>query len=182
MANHLLSLEIPDILTSCVLRIMDTSAYNPDLNVKCGQLQIMAPGFSTGQFIDNVYPNFTLNLTSCDLKIQKTNCGKDFNSLPDGLYVVKWSVSPNDVVYVEYNHLRITKALNTILNIYCDIDLGVCEPSSSSRAKLEKLRLIQDYLKAAKAQVEYCRQSKKGLELYKEAMKMLDKINCKNCY
>lgn len=178
--NHKLSLEVPDTLNKCVLRVVDMSVYNTDISTKCGQLEITAPGFTMSQFIDNIYPNFSVNLTACDLKIQKVNCGTDFNCLPDGLYVIKWSVSPNTIVYVEYNHLRITNALNKIQQIYCEIDLCISTPQSKS--KLNKLTEVEQYLKAAKAKVEYCREAKKGMDLYKEAMKMLDKINCKNCH
>ncbi len=180
--NHLLSLDIPDTSNCCILRIVDTSVYNSDITLKCGQLQVMAPGFATGQFIDNIYPNFTVNLTACDLKIQTIKCGTDFNSLPDGIYVVKWSVSPNDMVYVEYDHLRITAALTKLNKLYCDLDLGACEPSVSNKAKLAKLTEIREDLYAAKAKVEYCKEAKKGMELYKYAMKLIDKMNCKNCH
>lgn len=181
MANHKLSLEIPPTLNKCILRVIDSSVYNSDITLKCGRLQIMAPGFSTSEFIDDVYPNFSVNLTACDLKIQKVNCGTDFNSLPDGIYVIKWSVSPNEIVYVEYNHLRTTNALDKLSKIYCDLDLACCEPSAEMKRKLDQLTEIQQYLTAAKIKVEYCREAKKGMELFKQALKMLDKMNCKNC-
>jgi hypothetical protein len=118
-------------------------------------------------------------LTACALGIQVENCGSDFNALPDGIYPIKYSVSPHDEVYVEYNHLRTTKAMIKLRKAYCDLDL-ICEPDTK-KAKLEKLRLIQDYLTAAKAHVEDCREATKGYNLYCEAMKLLEKYNCKNC-
>jgi hypothetical protein len=122
-----------------------------------------------------------LNLTACDLGIQNAGCGTSYNDLPDGIYIIKYSVSPNEYVYVEYNHLRETKALNKVESVYCDLDLGTCDPPMQIKQKLEKIQFIQQYLKAAKAYVEYCRQPKKGMELYNYAVKLLDKLTCSSC-
>lgn len=181
MANHKLSLDFPDTLTSCVFKIQDSSIYNQDISIKCPLLQITVPGFNTSKFVNNVEPNFSLNLSACDLKIQTINCGTIFNDLPDGIYIIKWSISPNEYVFVEYNSLRITKALNRIKNIYCDLDMGACNSVEIINKKLQKLRDIQDMLLAAKAKVEICRSSKIGLEIYNYAMSELTKMTCKSC-
>ncbi len=77
--------------------------------------------------------------------------------------------------------MRITKALFKLQGLYCDLDLAACDPGEEKKAKLHKLQLIEGYLKAAKAMVEFCHESSKGMELYKYAMKLLDKMNCKTC-
>ncbi len=151
------------------------------ITVKCPVLQVQVPGFSTPKVVDNVVTEFSLNLTACQLKVQSAGCGSTFNSLPDGVYIVKYSVSPNDLVYVEYNHLRITKSLIKIKNLYCELDMGACEPTQQVKNKLEELREIQDFLMAAKAKVESCRESSKGIELYKYATAKLAKLKCKMC-
>lgn len=179
MANHKLSLDIPDTLNICMLRIVDSSIYNTDIAIKCPLLQVTVPGFGTSQFVTDVLPNFALNLTACQLKVQTANCGTVFNDLPDGIYVIKWSISPNEYVYVEYNHLRITKALLKIRNLYCDLDMGACEPPVAIEKKLLELRRIQDFLLAAKAKVENCQEATKGLEMYKYGMSKLDKMICR---
>lgn len=181
MSQHKLSLEVPSVLNGCIMKIIDLSVYAELIPVKCIQLLITIPGFSSSYFVEDISKNFSLNLTACDLSIQKINCGKDFNDLPDGIYVLKYSVSPNDIVFVEYNHLRITKALNKLQKAYCELDLENCESTPERKKKLADVRLINDFLMAAKANVEYCRKASKGLELYKEAMRMLDKLNCLKC-
>jgi len=183
MAQHVLSLEAPDTLNKCILRIVDTSVYNSQIPVKCLLLQITLPGFNTPvQFTDpDLQPGFTLNLTACDLGIQTANCGTSYNDLPDGIYIIKYSVSPNEYVYVEYNHLRETKALNKVQAVYCDLDLGTCDPPVQLKQRLERIQFIQQYLKAAKAYVEYCNQPRKGMELYNYAVKLLEKLTCSSC-
>jgi len=190
MAQHILSLEAPDTMNKCILRIVDTSIYSSDIPVSCPILLITPPGFNTSvQFIDAVTvdsnviiePGFILNLTACDLDMQVADCGTEYSDLPDGLYAIKYSVSPNDTVYVEYNHLRITKALYRYQEILCDLDLGACEPSSTVSNTLSKLKQIRMYLAAAKAQAEFCHQANKAMDLYSYALKQLDKIECTTC-
>lgn len=183
MAQHVLSLEVPDTLNRSILRVVDTSVYSDEIPVTCPLLQITMPGFTTpAQIAEPVLqPGFILNLTACDLGVQNVGCGSTYNDLPDGIYIIKYSVSPAEYVYAEYNHLRMTKALNRVEGVYCDLDLGACEPSQTLLDKLNKIRLIQQYLKAAKAMVETCHQAKKGMELYTYAVKLLEKMTCSSC-
>lgn len=180
MANHVLSLEVPDTMNKCVLRIMDTSIYNPQKPPTCQLLQVTPPGWhSPIQFNEGVIsPGFSVNLTACDLEMQTVNCGSSYSDLPDGIYIIKYSVAPNDIVYVEYNHLRITCALTKIQSIYCDLDLAACDPPVKKKEKLQKVQFIQQILNAAKAEVEYCHQPKKGMDLYRYAMKLINELTC----
>jgi len=180
MARHVLSLEIPDTLNKCIFRVVDTSVYAPGIEVTCPLLQITLPGFihPVNFSPPQITPGFNLNLTACDLGIQTSNCNTEFYDIPDGIFIVKYSVEPKDLVYVEYNHLRITCALNKVQQIYCELDMGACAPDQTVAAKLEKLRLIQQQLLAAKANVETCHDPKKGIELYRYAVSQLDKLSC----
>lgn len=184
MANHVLSLEAPTTMNKCILRVVDTSIYNPLSPPVCPRLQITLPGFSIPVSFDDteISPGFILSLTACDLDLQTSGCGSSYDDLPDGIYIIKYSVSPNDIVYVEYNHLRITKALWVIQCILCDLDLGTCDPPTAVKEKLQQLTLINRYLDAAKAQVEFCHQPQKGMELFRYALKLLNKLSCgSNC-
>lgn len=183
MAQHTLSLEAPDTLNKCILRIIDTSIYNPQVTVKCPLLQVTLPGFTRPvQFTEaQIQPGFMLNLTACDLELQVANCGTSYADLPDGLYIIKYSVSPNEIVYVEYNHLRITCALNRIQEIYCSLDLGACDPPEKIKSILNQVEMAEQYLKAAKAYVEFCHQPSKGMDLYRYAQRLLNKIDCSSC-
>lgn len=181
MSAHKLALDIPDTLNVCVLRLEDASAYTSLIPQKCARLQVTVPGFSTSYFVDDVEPGFRLNLTACDLKVQIVNCGSELNDLPDKVYVITYSLSPNTQVYVEYNYLRITKALLRIRNIYCDLELGACEPDEQTRKKLNLLQEIQFDLYAAKAKVENCGDVKSGLGMYNYCMERLNKMNCRSC-
>jgi hypothetical protein len=183
MAQHVLSLEVPETMNPCLFLVADSSVYNPDVDVKCPVLEITLPGFTVPvQFgEDKISPGFNEVLTACDFEIQVDGCGTTFNNLPDGIWIIKYSVSPNDQVYVEYNHLRMIGALTRYNSILCELDLGTCDPDRELKAKMDKLREIRMYLDAAKAKVEFCHEPAKGMELYKYAIKLLDKFECKSC-
>lgn len=180
MAQNVLSIEAPDTMNKCILRIVDTSIYNPLQLPTCPWLQITLPGFNIPVNFDDteISPGFMLNLTACDLDLQTAGCGTTYDDLPDGIYIIKYSVSPNDQVYVEYNHLRITKALYMIQCILCYLDLAACDPPVAVKQKLDQLTFIRRYLDAAKAKVEFCHEPTKGMELYRYAIKLLDKLAC----
>ena len=180
MANHALSLEVPTVMNPTVLNIIDISVYSDIVPLTCATLNITVPGFAYSNQID-VTPGFIKTLVGCDLQLQTTNCGTQNVDLPDGVYIIKYSVSPNDIVYVEYNHLRITKALIKYNEILCNVDIAACDPSAKIKQKLQELRLIRMYLDAAKAKVEYCLEPDKGMTLYNYALKLLNKLDCKNC-
>jgi hypothetical protein len=181
MANHVLSLDVPDVMNPCIIKLFDTSVYSDLIPVVCPVLTITVPGFVYSSEIP-VNPNFSQTITACDLGLQNTGCDlSEYANLPDGIYVIKYSVSPNEYVYVEYNHLRITQALNKYYKILCELDVSDCEPRKDVEAKLKQLQKIKMYLEAAKAKVEVCHEPDKGMRIYKYAIKLLNKMNCVNC-
>jgi len=184
MAKHLLSLEVPDTLNTAIIRIIDTSVYVDEPVVSCPVLEITAPGFAyCVQFGEaDIQPGFIKNFTACDLELQSEHCNTIFNRLPDGIYVIRYSISPNDIVFVEYNHLRVTNLMNRYERILCDLDLSACDPDAETTKKMEYLREIRMYIDAAKAKVQICHEPRKGMELYTYAKKLLDKFSCKTCY
>jgi hypothetical protein len=181
MAHHLLSLEVPTVMNTCIISVLDTSIYSPLMPVSCPTLNVTVPGFNYSTQLTTVQGANTI-LTACDLQLQTQGCdGTTFSDLPDGIYVIKYSVSPNDTVFVIYNHLRITRALNIYNNILCKLDLAACEPPASIQKKLEILKMAKMYLDAAKAKVEFCHEPTHGMTLYNYALKIMRKIECKNC-
>jgi len=174
------------VMNSCVLKIFDTSVYAVPLTVTCPTLNITVPGFGYSNQIEGaVMTDFVnsghITLTACDLQLQTTNCGSQYADLPDGIYIIKYSVSPNDQVYVEYNHMRVTQAMNKYYNVLCEVDANACEPPLKVKQRLEELRLIKMYLDAAKSKVEFCHEPQKGMSLYNYALKLLNKMSCTHC-
>jgi len=182
--NHALSLRIEDTLNQAIFRVSDESVYDSNIPVECPLLEITLPGFGYAVQLNDtqISQGFSLNLTACDLEVQTENCGSDYKNLPDGIYIVKYSVSPNDKVYVEYNYLRVSRLMNKYQQILCDIDLSACDPRTEVAEKIKLLNQIKMYIDAAKAKVEVCHEPRKGMELYSYAKKLLNKFECKSCY
>jgi hypothetical protein len=180
--KHILSLEVPTVANCEILSINDTSQYTELLPVDCPELLITTPGFNSPALI-SVTQNFNLNITACDLGLQTVDCANKNAALPDGVYVIKYSVSPNDKVYVEYNHLRVSKILTLYFKILCDIDLKTCPPDYDQRELVSKMYYLRTLIDAAIARVEYCSSPNQGMDIYNYALKELQKISClySNC-
>lgn len=177
--NHVLSLEAPETLNACILRIEDTSVY-ANIPIVCPVLAVTLPGFTYSVEMP-VTQGFSMNITACDLGVQTQNCGESYADLPDGIYILKYSVSPADTVYVEYNHLRMSRVLKKYYKILCSIEVSGCEPPAEVKEKLKRVRMLRDMLYAAKAQVEFCHSPKKGMQIFTYACKELDKLACTTC-
>ena len=170
-----------------VLTIIDTSVYAELIPVSCPTLQVQVPGFNTATMVNDqtmptpLAPDFMRKFTACNLGLQKEDCGTRFDCLPDGIYVIKYSVSPNDIVYVEYNHLRIVKALKQWNEKLCELDTLACEPFAEKKAKRDLLIDIKADLESAVNMVEYCLKPTQGMELYNYALERLRKLDCQTC-
>jgi hypothetical protein len=176
--KHILSLEIPVVANTEIMSIVDTSQYSDKLAIDCAELLITAPGFNSPS-LTSVTQGFYLNLNACDLNLQTTNCGTIRTELPDGVYIIKYSVAPNDKVYVEYNHLRVTKLLTLYYETLCNIDVMGCTPASGRSDIIDEIKYIKTVIDGAVAKVEYCGSPQAGMSLYDFAKKRLDKLNCK---
>lgn len=173
--RHQLSLEVPLIYNERLLQVTDSSVYTSALPVDCERLEITVPGFVSAAVITPV-KGFNRFFTSCDLGLQTVGCAEDTEVLPDGLYVIRYSVSPNDQVFVEYNHLRATQAWNRYYKRLCAVALSSCEPDEETKEQLRQFQLVRSFLEAAKAKVEDCHEPHKGMELLAYAQRLLDRV------
>lgn len=176
-SKHILSLEIPTVSNSDLLCIKDTSQYSKELAIDCEELLITLPGFSVPVLV-KVDNGFDMCLTACTLAIQNSNCGTIQENIPDGVYIIRYSVSPNSKVYVEYNHLRVTKLLSTYYEVLCDLEVQACQPDSEKQSLLSEMSYIRTIIDAAVANVEYCQSAAHGMQLYNYAKTRLNKIAC----
>tara|TARA_R100000353_G_C6510102_1_gene196407 strand:- start:1986 stop:2534 length:549 start_codon:yes stop_codon:yes gene_type:complete len=179
-SKHILSLDVIETANCSVLSVIDTSVYTDKIAVECPELLVTVPGFNAPALI-NVKEGFNLPLNTCSLGIQTTSCDTTINTLPDGIYILKYSVAPNDKVYVEYNHLRTTELLSTYYKKLCELDVNNCEPSSERKDVLAEMYYIRTLIDAAKAKVEFCQSPNEGMELYNFAKTKLKKITCTVC-
>ena len=187
--KHILSLEVPAVTNCEILSIKDTSQYTSLLPVDCPELIITTPGFNSASLIklDAFTPgtgtSFDINISACQLGLQTVDCGTTRSALSDGVYIIKYSVAPNDKVYVEYNHLRITKILTLYYKILCDLDLKTCEPTIDRKDLVDRMYYLRTLIDAAVSKVEYCTSPSQGMDMYNYVLKEFQKIDCisSNC-
>lgn len=176
MARHILGVDVIPTNNDEILHLFDTSSYAKGLDVTCGRLEILVPGFRYAKIIDPV-PYFNLAINAKDLELVPQSASA-LPALPDGIYNIKYSVSPNELVYTEFDFLRTQSFEIDLLNARCDIDLDTCTPSSDIIDQLKKLRDIEDYIKAAQGAV-YGGDLEKGAALYMYARTLFERF--KNC-
>lgn len=176
ITRHILSLEAPESTNSHIFRLVDTSAYSSPLEVKCPRLEILIPGHVTPVVLDAT-PGFMLALNSVDLGLTDS----ELAPLPDGVYVVRYSVSPNEKVWIEYNILRTTTTINKYMDQLCRLRMGACEPEQEVLDKWKDLEMIHRFIRAAKIKVEWCGGSKEGMRMLTYAGKLLDRYLTNNC-
>lgn len=182
--QHYLSLEIPDVSDERVFIVHDTSIYASDLIVSCATLQITSPGFNDPVVLGSISgTSIRTVLNACTLGIIRNGCDETPPKLQDGLYQIHYSLSPNDRVFVAYDHLRISNTKNRIHKLMCSLNVGFCEPSADVKEKLKEIRLIQSLVALAKAKVEDCHYRSEGMEVFRYALKRLKKMEkgCDNC-
>jgi len=162
-----------------VLRLLDNSTYNPNLPITNGILEVTPPGYDCPVFF-NVDPYFNIALTSSNLKLSPEYELTQLVSLPDGVYTIKYSIKPNNSIYVEYELFRNCQINFQYINNVCQLFQARCELSLKEfERRLEKLNWIKQLIDASKYKVEECGDKKQGIELYNEARLMLDEY-CKN--
>ena len=183
--KHFLALDIPETACSTIIKINDGSVYGDNMAVDCLRLDILLPGttqpiYITASTLPALVPGFVLNLSGIELGLQQNN-SSTLVELPDGLYTITYSVSPNDLVNVTYYHLRVTKTLYRLYQERCKIMLAPCEPTAETLQLLAQLRYIKDLIDTAKAKAEYCHAPIQGADMLIYAIKLLGKFNTDCC-
>lgn len=181
-----LFLDIPHINNTKILRIKDSSYYNENIEVSCGQILITPPGFSYPVGF-NVDPYFSIVLNSASLGLSETTRNDFLDDIADGIYIIHYSVSPNDQIFVEYNHMRTALLEKDYYENLCS--LYTREGSFRTdefNNKLKELKAIERLIKASVILVEEKHFNEKGIELYQRAEKLLKKYKssltkCKTC-
>jgi len=181
-----LFLDFPNIKNTKVLRISDSSQYNESIDVTCGQLLITPPGFSYPAGF-NVDPYFSVVFNTASLGLSGTCPTCELSDLPDGIYIVYYSISPNEILNVEYNHMRIALLEKTYAELLCSLYAreGTFKTEEFEQ-QLKTLKKIKRQMDACVILVEEKHLNEKGIELYQKVEKDLNKYKgqlnkCKNC-
>lgn len=175
-----LDFYIEDVLNPKVLIIKDSSFYNPDIVPTNPQLVIQYPG-SQNYVITSAGINFTYTINSNTIGLTHVYTSSALADLPDGLWTIKYSICPNDDLFVEYTFLRNTKQLIKYHNLFCSLEIQKCNRKEYEE-ELKKLRELKQKIDAAVYLAE-CGKYNQAIELYDANCHTLDSMSqtCK-CY
>lgn len=161
------------------LRINDSSFYNPKIKVENAILEVTPPGYLEPVKF-NVKDHFSIVLNSSNLKLAKVNVYRDLKDLSDGIYEIKYSINPNNKLWVEYDHFRTSALYRSYYEKLAKLKLDPYPLSLENQKHLKKLREAEVFLKAAKVEVEYSNNRSRGLDLYNYAKELINDT-CKHC-
>lgn len=176
-----LSFNIVDTHDFKSLGIVDTSWYNPDITIETPTIEILPPGY-----VYSASPFFmikALNIyNSNGLGITKASCEEELIDLPDGLWKIRYSICPNDKLFIERFFLRTDKIMCRYTQAFLNLDLNNCD-NPIQKDKKKKLDEIEFYITGSIAAANN-QNAKLASDLYKKADKLLDrylKNNGLNC-
>jgi len=174
-----LDIYIEKILNPKLLIVKDASYYNPDVAVTNAKLDLQYP--NSNEYVNiPVGKNFSYIINSNTIGLTNVNNSDVLSDLPDGLWTIKYSICPNDELYVEYTFLRNVKQLIKYHNLFCQIEIDKCNKKQYLE-DLKKIREIKDLIDAAQYLADDCGKYEKSIELYNEAEEMLNEFtnDCK---
>jgi len=178
MTRHLLLLDFPPTTVEGVFLIKDISQYAPGLPIACPELQILPPGYSIPTVIGNLHPPFDLVLNACSVGIiGPLSCQSSCPNLPDGIWHIRYDVSPNSLVYVEYDVMRITHAMNMLMQLLCKLNLQPCLPDADVQKALSQLEFIRLMLLSSKVMIEDEHKAQDGMNQYRYAISLINKLS-----
>lgn len=177
--NNELSLEVSPSCNEKVIRIYDTSFYCNDDIPENYLIEVLPVNKSTWISF-HVTRDFSLVLNSSNLHYKKVTDSSSLADLPDGIYEFKQSYKPNIHSVVHFYHLRTTDLFNKIRGAWNKLISGKCNLSRNEFfMNRDKLREIDEYILAAKYEVEECLDKKKGKELYDFTKKLYEQYTNK---
>lgn len=180
MGKHILQLDVPPTSNQGVFLIDDISIYDTLIPVSCPNIQILPPGFAVPTSISSMTPGFRLILNACTIGIlPAAGCSSSCPNLPDGVYHIRYSVAPNDAVYVEYDVLRTTMAINRLNTVLSNANIKCCIPDQEAQYIITQCDLIRNFLLTAKLLVENKHQVADGINMYNFAVSLIVKMETK---
>lgn len=175
-----LNFSIQDTHDFKTLGIVDTSWYNPDITIETPTIEILAPGYvwAASPFFMvkalNVYNSNGLGIT-------KASCEQELVDLPDGLWKIKYSICPNDKLFIEKFFLKTDKIQCRFSHALLSLDLKLPSDSDEEKLKRKKLDEIEFYITGAISAANN-QNAKLAHDLYQKADKLLDNFGqCGSC-
>ena len=175
MANLQLDIIVVPTYNTLSLGVTDASVYptNPPV-VSSPSIEIDIPGFGTK--ILPFVPNDTNVFTSSILEITEPGCNQP---LPDGVYRIRYSITPAYVNYVEKTILRIDRLQEKFDNAFLQLNMMECDRALRTQSSVT-LNTINFFIQGAIAAANNCAEYESNT-LYAQADNLLNNFLKSNC-
>lgn len=175
MPNLKLDILVVPTFNVLTLGIADSSVYPTSPEVTAPTIEITIPGFST-VVLPFSTDNFTV-YTSSTLGI--TEIGDPYLPLPDGVYLLKYSVAPAYINFVEKSIIRVDQLQEKFDTAFMKLDMMECSGPIQKQAKVD-LTSIYFFIQGAIAAANNCAVDEAN-KLYHQANNMLCSFIKNNC-
>jgi hypothetical protein len=175
MAEVKLDITIIDTHNPFFLGVGDLSVYPNGFNIVSPSLQITPPGYNS------VIVNFTphnINLYNSE-NLGITCEGEDKVKLPDGIYKIKYTITPAYKHSVERTFIRVDGLLESLDELFVSLDIAQCDKATSD-SDMRKLNEINMYVQFAIASANKCANTY-ATESYLKALKLIRKYKETHC-
>jgi len=157
------------------LAIIDASSYvTPPTILDSPTVEINVPGFGVA-IIPFTINNFNI-FTSANLGI--TAIGVT-HPLPDGVYHIKYSITPANVNFVEHSIMRVDKIQEKFDGAFMKLNMMECDGEIKKQASVE-LNSIYYFIQGAVAAANNCA-IVNATKLYNQADKLLNSFIKNDC-
>lgn len=168
-----LSFDIIDTHDFKTIGILDTTWYNPDIVVETPTIEIIPPGYTIA-----ASPFFMIKglnvYNSNGVGITRASCEEELIDLPDGIWRIKYSICPNDKLFIERFFLKTDKIWCRYTQAFLTLDLKNAESKKDVERK-KKLDEIEFYINGAVA-ASNNQDAKNAIDLYNKAEKALSRF------
>jgi hypothetical protein len=177
LKNMTLDILVIPTYNTYTLGIADASTYDTDPPVVTAPtIEITIPGFTTPVFLPFVVNDFNIfNSTSLGLSA----VGDPLIPLPDGIYYLRYTVSPAYINYVEKNIMRTELIQEKFDSAFMKLDMMECDLAIKTQSKVN-LNSIYYMISGSIAAANNCAIDTANT-LYIQANNMLNNFIRNNC-
>jgi hypothetical protein len=175
MADLKLDIAVIPTYSSKTLGIADTSTYPSSLSISAPSIEFNVPSF--GKVVLPFNPNSFNLFNSTSLGI--TQVGDTELPLPDGVYYIKYTITPAYKNFVEKTIMRVDALQEKFDNAFMKLDMMECDRAIKTQQKVQ-LNSIYFFIQGAIAAANNCAVDESN-KLYNQANKMLDNFIRNGC-
>lgn len=175
MADLKLDILVVPTYNTLTLGVADASTYPTSPAVQSPTIEITVPGFGVVILPFNTNDFNIFNSTSLGI----TAVGDPLLPIPDGVYYLKYSVSPAYENYVNKTIMRVDQLQEKFDQAFMKLDMMECDLAIKTQQKVE-LNSIYFFIQGAIAAANNCAVATAN-KLYNQATKMLNNFSKNGC-